>query len=107
MEIQDIQLFSDMVTAFFASVFSLVYYLKWRNGKSWLSLVSFVVFGILTHSHAVVLFNLKINYIRPRDIFYVVCFVVICHVIYDWQRNLENLKIIKRISEEENLQKAQ
>lgn len=96
--LQDTYLFFDSIVSLFASIVSLLYFLRWRNGKAWVSLSSFAIFMWLGIFHGLAFFEVVDRstygpmFIRP--VLHVAYFMVAAHVIYDWKRNIKHEKDI-------------
>jgi hypothetical protein len=85
----------DAIITTGSALFSLAYYIKWKNGKTWVRVATFLLLGYFATVYILVLFGV-LNpityghlYIRPA---LPALYVLSCaDVIVDWRKNSANL----------------
>lgn len=91
---RDTLILIDSISAFVAAFYSLAYVLRWRNGKSITSIISFFVFGYLGLVHSMAFFDILdrltygYTYIRPA--LPLVYGMIVAHVYIDGRKNIVN-----------------
>jgi len=95
----DIHLFFHSLASLLSSIISLVYFLRWRNGKAWIAITTFLVLGYFAHAHLFAFLHIYDRatygaiYIRP--FLHVAYMLLGAHFIYDWVRKSKELKLDK------------
>jgi hypothetical protein len=92
--ISDLHIFLHFVFAGLSSVTSFAYFIKWRNGKAWITIACTILFGYLAWAHLNAFLNIFDRatygaiYIRP--VLHGAYAMVAVHFAYDWNKNKEN-----------------